>query len=234
MIVFPFLPFKKEKKKTIGGSTCPLVLGRHHMGCNRKWVFQDDIQAVWRTILRGPRPPSHKWKKHQVKRFKNYTALRSRVPKCDLWSVFFHTLAGRQFNQGRLWANLFFLCCCCVVVGVFPSAGPLPPDLPPAHFFPFSPIFILFFSLGCLPVSFFFSGCLLVSFFLSLGGEHKFKKNHFHQNHFHQQPLSSKTTFIKKPRSSENHVYQKTSFAGRHLHTNTASAHLWGLSRPFC
>ena len=32
------------------------------MGRNRKWVLQDDIQeAVWRTILRGPRPPSNKW-----------------------------------------------------------------------------------------------------------------------------------------------------------------------------
>ena len=32
------------------------------MGRNRKWVLQDDIQeAVWRTILRGPRLPSNKW-----------------------------------------------------------------------------------------------------------------------------------------------------------------------------
>ena len=32
---------------------------RRYMGRNRKWVLQDDIQeAVWRTILRGPRPPS--------------------------------------------------------------------------------------------------------------------------------------------------------------------------------
>ena len=44
--------------------TCPLVSRRRHMGRNRKWVLQDDIQeAVWRTILRGPRPPSHKWEK---------------------------------------------------------------------------------------------------------------------------------------------------------------------------
>ena len=35
---------------------------RRHMGHNRKWLLQDDIQeAVWRTILRGPRPPSNKW-----------------------------------------------------------------------------------------------------------------------------------------------------------------------------
>ena len=34
-----------------------------HVSCaSRKWVLQDDIQeAVWRTILRGPRPPSNKW-----------------------------------------------------------------------------------------------------------------------------------------------------------------------------
>ena len=31
------------------------------MGRNRKFVFEDDLQqAVWRTILRGPRPPSAK------------------------------------------------------------------------------------------------------------------------------------------------------------------------------
>ena len=32
------------------------------MGRNRKFVLKDDLQqAVWRTILRGPRPPSAKW-----------------------------------------------------------------------------------------------------------------------------------------------------------------------------
>ena len=43
--------------------SCALVpTARRHMGRNRKWVLQDDIQeAVWRTILRGPRPPSNKW-----------------------------------------------------------------------------------------------------------------------------------------------------------------------------
>ena len=34
------------------------------MGRNRKFVLEDDLQqAVWRTILRGPRPPSVKWDK---------------------------------------------------------------------------------------------------------------------------------------------------------------------------
>ena len=32
------------------------------MGRNRKWVLEDNLQeAVWRTILRGPRPPSVSW-----------------------------------------------------------------------------------------------------------------------------------------------------------------------------
>ena len=32
------------------------------MGRDRKLVLEDDLQqAVWRTILRGPRPPSAKW-----------------------------------------------------------------------------------------------------------------------------------------------------------------------------
>ena len=32
------------------------------MGRNRKWVLEDDLsEAVWKRILRGPRPPSHKW-----------------------------------------------------------------------------------------------------------------------------------------------------------------------------
>ena len=35
---------------------------RFVMGRNRKFVLEDDLQqAVWRTILRGPRPPSAKW-----------------------------------------------------------------------------------------------------------------------------------------------------------------------------
>ena len=32
------------------------------MGRNRKWVLENDLsEAVWRTILRGPRPPSVVW-----------------------------------------------------------------------------------------------------------------------------------------------------------------------------
>ena len=38
--------------------------GRRHMVRNRKWVLQDNLQeAVWRTIMRGPRPPSVPWEK---------------------------------------------------------------------------------------------------------------------------------------------------------------------------
>ena len=34
------------------------------MGRNRKWVLEDSLQdAVWKTILRGPRPPSVRWEK---------------------------------------------------------------------------------------------------------------------------------------------------------------------------
>ena len=32
------------------------------MGRNKKWVLEDNLsEAVWRTILRGPRPPSVQW-----------------------------------------------------------------------------------------------------------------------------------------------------------------------------
>ena len=35
---------------------------RQFMGRNRKWVLEDNLtEAVWRTILRGPRPPSVTW-----------------------------------------------------------------------------------------------------------------------------------------------------------------------------
>ena len=38
------------------------------MGRNRKFVLEDDLQqAVWRTILRGPRPPSAKWERTRSK-----------------------------------------------------------------------------------------------------------------------------------------------------------------------
>ena len=40
------------------------VITRLFMGRNRKFVLEDDLQqVVWRTILRGPRPPSAKWDK---------------------------------------------------------------------------------------------------------------------------------------------------------------------------
>ena len=36
------------------------------MGRNRKWVLEDSIQdAMWQTILRGPRPPSVRWEKQR-------------------------------------------------------------------------------------------------------------------------------------------------------------------------
>ena len=36
------------------------------MGRDRKWVLEDSIQdAVWKTILRGPRPPSVRWEKQR-------------------------------------------------------------------------------------------------------------------------------------------------------------------------
>ena len=37
------------------------------MGRNRKWVLEDNLQeAVWRTIMRGPRPPSVRWEKRNL------------------------------------------------------------------------------------------------------------------------------------------------------------------------
>ena len=39
-----------------------LVQFVRRMGRNRKWVLEDSLQeAVWRTIIRGPRPPSTRW-----------------------------------------------------------------------------------------------------------------------------------------------------------------------------
>ena len=39
-----------------------LCQSRLSMGRNRKWVLEDNLsQAVWRTILRGPRPPLGSW-----------------------------------------------------------------------------------------------------------------------------------------------------------------------------
>ena len=83
-----------------------------------------------------------------------------------------------------------------------------------------------------------------------------FIKNQFHQrpissettfikNHFHQKPISSKTNFIRAlpvrgtHHPSKNNIVRvcvKASRAEgpRRLHTNTACAHLWTLSGPFC
>ncbi len=65
-------------------------------------------------------------------------------------------------------------------------------------------------------------------------------KNQFHQkpassktsfikNHFHQRPLSSETTFIRNHFSPEQKQYRPC-LCERRLCTNTAYAHLWGLS----
>ena len=36
------------------------------MGRNRRWVLEDSIQdTVWKTILRGPRPPWVRWEKQR-------------------------------------------------------------------------------------------------------------------------------------------------------------------------
>ena len=59
---------------------------RRHMGRNRKWVLQDVQEAVWRTILRGPCPPSHRWPLAQKSQNKsnqprpNESAVRQRGP----------------------------------------------------------------------------------------------------------------------------------------------------------
>ena len=62
----------------------PVPSARRHMGRNRKWVLQDDIQeAVWHTILRGPRP-SNKWEmrsKSDVS--KPHSKVAKGVPKKD-------------------------------------------------------------------------------------------------------------------------------------------------------
>ena len=40
------------------------LVSHHTMGRNRKWVLEDNLsQAMWRTILRGPRPPPGPWQR---------------------------------------------------------------------------------------------------------------------------------------------------------------------------
>ena len=49
------------------------------MGRNRKWVLENNLQeAVWRTILRGPRPPSLRWEQHNSSDVANAAQIRSR------------------------------------------------------------------------------------------------------------------------------------------------------------
>ena len=66
------------------------------MGRNRKFVLEGDLQqAVWRTILRGPRPPSSKWgrsspansKPGPVKQARQWEEVRGEGAEA-LWSVF--------------------------------------------------------------------------------------------------------------------------------------------------
>ena len=48
------------------------------MGRNSKWVLENDIsEAVWWTILRGPRPPSNVWPRSG----RNVSAVTGKVPK---------------------------------------------------------------------------------------------------------------------------------------------------------
>ena len=57
------------------------------MGRNRKWVLEDSIQdAMWQTILRGPRPPSVRWEKQRNQSTAAHPANKkdSKIqPKCN-------------------------------------------------------------------------------------------------------------------------------------------------------
>ena len=49
------------------------------MGRNRKWVLENNLQeAVWKTILRGPRPPSQRWEQRNSSDVANAAQIRSR------------------------------------------------------------------------------------------------------------------------------------------------------------
>ena len=55
------------------------------MGRNRKWVLEDSIQdAVWKTILRGPRPPSVRWEKQRSQSAAAHPAKDRKVSKKDV------------------------------------------------------------------------------------------------------------------------------------------------------
>ena len=57
-----FIKDDKSDKAAYRQSTFFLVQFVRRMGRNRKWVLEDSLQeAVWRTIIRGPRPPSTRW-----------------------------------------------------------------------------------------------------------------------------------------------------------------------------
>ena len=50
------------------------------MGRNRRWVLEDKIQqAVWQTVLRGPRPPSNRWTKSNP--FATQNAQKNKTPE---------------------------------------------------------------------------------------------------------------------------------------------------------
>ena len=61
---------------------CALLCAKQRqMGRSRKWVLEDNLQeAVWRTIMRGPRPPSERWEK----RNKSDVSRISKAPKVVL------------------------------------------------------------------------------------------------------------------------------------------------------
>ena len=49
-------------------------------GEDRRWVLEDKIQqAVWQTVLRGPRPPSNRWTKSNA--FATQNALKNKTPE---------------------------------------------------------------------------------------------------------------------------------------------------------
>ena len=68
---------------------------RLFMGRNRKFVLEDDLQqAVWRAILRGPRPPSAKWGRDDAR---NSKAGPKQAQPCI--EKKFEVKAPKQFGQ---------------------------------------------------------------------------------------------------------------------------------------
>ena len=67
---FPFKSFfaSAECVKSLFCGAILSVTIKH--GQNRKWVLEDNLsQAVWRTILRGPRPPLGSWQRNETEFF---------------------------------------------------------------------------------------------------------------------------------------------------------------------